>query len=133
MIFDSLKIKTLFNNVVYLIKSKLSDSEFKLFIDDERFCVNTGEFYIVRTYEEAISAFDRFKFPTYIMFDHDLGIDGNGNIRRDGMDIAKYIVDFDMDNDVISDDFMYCIHSRNVNGAKNIDGLLSGYLKFKRG
>ncbi len=52
---------------------------------------------------------------------------------KSGHDLAKWIVekDLDMDGAFIPSNFTYTIHSSNPTGSKNIDGVLSSYLREK--
>lgn len=103
--------------------------KYKLFIDDERFppaddpC---ARWVIVRNLNEAQHAILTMGFPVFISWDHDLGAD-----TPSGFDIAKWIVDYDLDYNVIPADFDFYVHSQNPVGAGNIEGLLRGYLKQK--
>ncbi|MEA3523603.1 MAG: cyclic-phosphate processing receiver domain-containing protein, partial [Campylobacterota bacterium] len=56
----------------------------------------------------------------------------NGNLVKTGYDLAKWIVDSDLDNTFkLPSNFKYKVHSQNPVGKKNIIALLDGYLKFK--
>jgi hypothetical protein len=103
--------------------------EYKLFVDDERFPPDddpAAPWVIVRNMEEATHTILTMGFPIMISFDHDLG----ENIPT-GFDIAKWLVDYDLDFDVIPVDFDFYVHSQNPVGASNIEGLLRGYLNHK--
>jgi hypothetical protein len=88
-----------------------------LFIDDLRTFnrISNYDLYIVRNYEEAISALKINSFDI-ISFDHDLGEE------KTGYDIAKYIVENDIE---IKEGFK--IHSANPVGRFNISQLLNHY------
>lgn len=92
---------------------------------------NTHPWVIVRSYDQAIRYFELFGIPNYIDFDHDLG---DPDDRKSGMGIAKWIVNYDLDNNMnaIPGDFTFGVHSRNPNGADNIEGLLDNYLNERR-
>ena len=47
--------------------------------------------------------------------------------EKTGMECAKWFVDFCIDNDVKSPDFM--VHSKNPAGAENIQSLLDNFKK----
>lgn len=100
-----------------------------MFIDDERFPVKEDEFVIVRSVKEALDNIEKLGCPQYISFDHDLG-----DSVPTGFDLAKELVEKDLDSggSFLPKDFEYYIHSANPVGKKNIDGLLEGYLSFKR-
>jgi hypothetical protein len=112
-----------------------------LFLDDERNLEDVTwapwqvrekyrneEWVICRNGSDVILAVATRGMPSYISFDHDLGQD-----RPTGHDIAKHIVDWDMNDKhyPLPDNFDFYVHSKNVCGAKNIQGLLDNYLKFK--
>lgn len=59
-----------------------------------------------------------------VSFDHDLGIN-----RETGMDFAKWLISFDQKHPVLSDDFVFHVHSANPCGAENIKSLMNCYLK----
>ncbi len=103
----------------------------KMYLDDLR--TPTEEFdFIVRNYEEAVSIIKKHGIPNFISFDHDLGEDEDTNLLKSGYDLAKWIVDSDLNNTYkLPSDFKYKVHSQNPVGKKNILGLLEGYLKFK--
>ena len=93
----------------------------KLFIDDERFPV-TNDFVIVRNSADAIAYVEKFGCPNFISFDHDLGGDDTAMV------FVKWLIEKDLDDNVIPSDFGYYIHSQNPIGRQNIDGLLRSYL-----
>lgn len=64
---------------------------------------------------------DKYLFPTLVCFDHDLGND------KSGMDCAKYLVDFCMDNNFELP--RYSCHSSNPAGRENILSYLNSYKK----
>lgn len=101
-----------------------------LFIDDERFPPDDGrEWIICRNKMQVISAiFDHKQtVANYISFDHDLGEN-----EPTGYDIAKWIVEMDMDGVIIiPSNFQYFVHSQNPIGKKNIETYLDNYLKVK--
>lgn len=75
---------------------------------------------------------ERGCFPCFISFDHDLGLDENGEHLEDGYDLAKYLVDKDIDEEVLPENFDFQVHSDNPPGKIQIESLLNNYLKFKR-
>lgn len=81
---------------------------------------------MVRSFEEAVQFVRENGVPKFISFDHDLG-EG-----KSGYDFAKWLVQGDLHGSLeIPKDFSYEVHSQNPVGAKNIDSLLSNYLRFK--
>lgn len=102
---------------------------YSMFLDDERFPPQKnqmGEWVIVRTLDEVKKTVAEKGFPSFVSFDHDLGDD-----QPTGMDVAKWLIDYDMDNEVMPDDFSFYVHSQNPVGAKNIQSYIDGYLKIK--
>ena len=102
---------------------------YSLFIDDERFPpeqTQKGDWVIARTQDEVKKIISERGFPDFISFDHDLGDE-----QPTGYDIAKYLVELDMDNAVIPDNFSFYVHSQNPIGAKNIQSYLDSYLRIK--
>jgi len=103
----------------------------RIFVDDIRTPKTKGDWIIVRSYEEAIRIIKERGFPSFISFDHDLGMK-NGGIAKSGYDLAKWIVNADIEKEIdIPVDFSFNVHSANPVGKKNIEDLLNRYLKFK--
>lgn len=99
----------------------------KLFVDDERDPPNDNEpWFIVRNYTAFYNFLRDFGCPDFISFDHDLGEN-----TPTGFDIAKLLVDYDMDYDIINQDFKFYVHSQNPVGKVNIERYLSQYLEMK--
>ena len=114
-------------------KSRINHN--KLFIDDIRYPFNIGvdctDFMIARNPFVAKQLIEQYK-PQYICFDHDLGIDDNGNLYETGYDIAKWLVEKDLDDSTfITSQFKYLVHSANPVGKNNIESLLNNYIKQK--
>ena len=98
----------------------------KVFIDDERTPIGPG-WDVIRNMADFVEFVEQFGFPDYISFDHDLGKD-----RPTGYDIAKWVVDRDLDGiHHLPDKFSFYVHSQNPIGKKNIESLLNNYLKVK--
>ena len=103
----------------------------KMYLDDLRTPIERFDF-IARSYDEAISIIKKYGIPNYISFDHDLGVDRNDNLLKTGYDLAKWIVDSDLNNDLkLPQDFTYRVHSQNPVGKRNIIYLLKQYLEYK--
>ncbi len=100
----------------------------KMFIDDERFPVDE-EFIIVRSMKEAKEKINELGCPTFISFDHDLG-----DQVPTGADLAKWLVEKDLDqnHEFLPKEFDFYVHSANPVGKKNIEGLLSQYLEYRK-
>lgn len=103
---------------------------YNLFIDDERYPPHDGrEWIIARSMLEVEMLVEDIGMPAYVSFDHDLGHD-----QPSGMDIAKYMVDKDLNEErVFPDDFGFTVHSANPVGARNIELYLKQYMEFKNG
>ena len=114
-----------------------------LFIDDERNLEDVTwapwqirekyrneEWVIARTdFEVYTELAKRKSFPSFISFDHDLGLNSES-----GFKIAAELIDRDMLEEswvTIPDDFDFYVHSKNPIGKANIEGLLNSYLKHK--
>lgn len=105
--------------------------EWKLYIDDIRMPPN-DTYIIARTVAEAQILIKQYGAPIFISFDHDLGMDNTGKILPTGYDLAKWIVEMDMNGLIkIPNHFSFNIHSQNPVGAENIKSYLKNYLQFK--
>ena len=100
-------------------------TKYNLFLDDIRTPKN-GDWTIARSFAEAVSIVEKHGYPAHVSFDHDLG----DNVPT-GMDFAKWLVEQDLDNQNMPEDFDYTVHSANPPGRENIEGLMYGYLKSK--
>lgn len=111
---------------------------YSLFIDDERWPIDAtwADWYgtrtnwvVVRNWTETYDVIKNLGFPNFISFDHDLG---DPNAEPSGFEIAKMLVEFDMDGLVeIPDDFDFCVHSKNPIGKTNIEEFIRNYTKQK--
>lgn len=103
----------------------------KLFIDDIRNPPDDS-YAVARSVIEAQLMISFYGMPNFISFDHDLGIDESGDILPSGYDLAKWIVEMDMNGAIVlSDSFDFTIHSMNPIGAGNIRAYLDNYLTLK--
>lgn len=107
------------------LKKMADNIGYRLFLDDIRDAPG-GDWVIARNAEEAKSIVQQKGFPSFISFDHDLGLE------ESGYDFAKWLVDYDMDNNVVPEDFSFNVHSANPVGATNIKSLLDNYISFKK-
>jgi hypothetical protein len=85
----------------------------------------------VKDYDEFIKYFKKNEMPYAISFDHDLGnelTDHPELNEKTGLDCAKWIVDYCMNNAVRLP--KYFVHSANPVGRENIQSYLDNYLKF---
>lgn len=99
-----------------------------LFLDDERDPKTARDWIIVRDYEQACQACAALglRGPDYVSFDHDLG-DG-----PTGYDFAKWLIENDISKPGwLPADFDFNVHSANIVGRMNIEGLLNNYLAFR--
>lgn len=107
-------------------------NRYSLFIDDERFPPRDGRNWVIaRNWEETMRALRVHGMPGYISFDHDLGEN-----ERTGYDIAKLLVDLDMNGErdfALPAEFEFYVHSQNPIGKANIEAYLNNYLEFRRG
>lgn len=126
-------------------------TRYSIFLDDERevsfikkyidlYEENWFDFWtihIVRNIEQFKKILDKYIIaPVFISFDHDLWIKDNWKLEEDGYDIAKMIVNIDIDKGNfpkfnLNEDFIFNVHSMNPIWAENIKWYLNNYLKFK--
>lgn len=103
-----------------------------LWLDDTRnplYTLNSQEWTIARTYQEAVDLVKKLGFPRYVSFDHDLGIvDG---VEENGADFAHWLVEYDLDHNQMPADFTFFVHSANPQGSINISSLLNNYMRFR--
>lgn len=111
-------------SLMYKQKLVQASNKLKLFIDDERYPVDNS-FRVVRTSKEAMNFVKTNGMPDFISFDHDLG--GSDT----AMVFVNWLIDYDLDHDVIKKYFAFYVHSQNPIGKKNIEGTINGYLRFK--
>ncbi|MCT7592675.1 cyclic-phosphate processing receiver domain-containing protein [Aliarcobacter butzleri] len=103
----------------------------KLYLDDVRNIPN-DTYSLVRSCEEAVNYVKENGIPSFISFDHDLGLDKNNQLAKTGFDFAKWLVEMDMDNIFLfPENFSFYVHSSNSVGKENIHSYLTNYLKFK--
>ena len=78
------------------------------------------------TVEGAIDYMERNGCPNFISFDNDL------KRELEGKDLAKWIVEKDMDNPgFIPKDFQFFVHSQNISAKKDIYSYLGQYLEHR--
>ena len=99
-----------------------------MYLDDERHPKTERDWFIVRTYNEALQYIVSHDCPSYISFDHDLGTE------KTGYDFAKALVEFDLDSNMsyIPEDFEFNVHSANPVGRDNIRMYLTTYLEMRK-
>ena len=86
-----------------------------------------GPWIVARSMQEALDLIESKGMPQVISFDHDLG-----DKVPTGFDFSKWIVEKDLDDNILPKDFDYQVHSDNPVGRDNIVGLLNQYLSFKK-
>ena len=103
-----------------------------LFLDDIRnpeyvtSCKETIEqMSIARSSEEAIRLIEEKGMPLHIYFDHDLGGDDTA------MRLVNWMIEKDLDEDILNPELSFSVHSSNPVGAANIEGTLIHRLRFK--
>ena len=103
----------------------------RMFLDDIREPKQKYDI-VVRSFEEAAVYILKHGMPNFISFDHDLGMDENGEIAKNGYDLAKWIVNMDLNGQIkIPRDFTFEVHSANPVGKENIETILNNYKNFK--
>ncbi len=97
----------------------------KLFIDDIR-QADRGTV-LCRNVDKAVELIDKDGFPTFISFDHDMGIN-----QKSGKDFANIIVERVLNQQwIIPNNFSFQVHSDNPLGAENIRSIMNALLKEK--
>lgn len=120
-----------FKNKRRFFSMEKKDKSMRMYLDDLRTPIDEYDF-VVRSYIEAIEIIRINGMPNFISFDHNLGEDEKGNLLKTDYDLAKWIVESDLDNTYkLPSNFKYKVYSQNPVGKKNIIALLDGYLKFK--
>lgn len=135
-------------------------NKYRLFLDDVRNPIDawsyTGflpftenDWKIVRNYDQftdyIVRNHKKGYFPEFIAFDHDLANEHYSPhmnspeeyskleetfTEKTGMDCAKWLVDFCMDNDLKLPE--YFVHSMNPAGGDNIKAYLENYKKHEK-
>lgn len=85
-----------------------------------------GKLVWVKSYKSFVKYVSSHKMPDLICFDHDLGQE-EAKETKTGMDCAKWLVEYCMDNKVKLPKFIS--QSDNPAGKANILGLLASYKK----
>jgi hypothetical protein len=105
---------------------------YNLFLDDIRTpdmvykSPENYDFVIVRTFEKFVAHVEANGLPKYISFDNDLGLNAQGEVAEDGYAAAKWLV-YHSGLDLTHLEFY--VHSANPVAAKQIEGLLTNYIK----
>jgi hypothetical protein len=106
---------------------------FKLFLDDDALTPGLDSFryppgkgwYIATSSEVAIEMVKVYGFPDELSLDHDLGKDHLGK-DDDVMTFLKWLYEKYPNSTPV-----WTVHSKNVEGAKNIDAFLNSWIKSK--
>ena len=102
-----------------------------MYLDDIRIPVNDFDV-IVRSFDDAVDFIRKNGIPSFISFDHDLGCNQKGEILQSGYDLAKWLVDMDIQNiHKFPNNFKFDIHSANPIGKNNIRAILNNYIQLK--
>ena len=96
------------------------DGRINIYLDDLRICPDN--FYIARTYEEAVKLLENNKVGI-LSLDHDLGENSTGELNKTGYDLVKYICENDCDIESIY------IHTDNAVGRINMYQTLKGAIR----
>lgn len=99
----------------------------KVYIDDDRFPKSDG-WVIVRDFDEFKNWILLNGIPDEISFDHDLGQNKDGTIKKNGVDCARWLCNYCMDISVPLPHWN--IHSANTVGRENIESVLKTYQKI---
>lgn len=100
----------------------------RIFLDDLRDCKYANPCATIRTYDNLVDHVLIHGIPEFISFDHDLAdFDENGK-ERTGYDVAKFLIEYMMDNN-IQVRFEYVVHSANPVGSENIKSIIENYFK----
>lgn len=84
----------------------------------------------VKTFENFCDIIAEGNIPEIICFDHDLGENFDGSLRKSGYDAAKYLVEYCLNSDIELP--IYFVQSANPVGKMNIEGLLKNFEKFQK-
>lgn len=88
---------------------------------------DVSDWVVCRSFDEAEAVFSDLGWPEWISFDHDLGFQ-----TPSGYDLAKHLVQWDLEVGDMPKNFSYACHSANPVGAANIRSLMDKYLAHKR-
>lgn len=111
---------------------------YRLFIDDDALKSNMEtwrspppdekDWIVARSSIEAIAAVKLLGIPSFLQLDHDLGIDENGNTDTT-MDFLKWLSE--EHPDAIDKIEGYAVHSKNYNGAADIDSFMKSWKRSR--
>jgi hypothetical protein len=102
------------------------DPTFHLYLDDLRTPKNQERpWVIVRDYDAFVAAIEERGFPIHMSLDHDLGED-----IPTGMDCTKWFIEKALDHNLDPMEITWNVHSANVAGKANMEGLLKSWTRF---
>lgn len=79
-----------------------------LYLDDIRIPKENG-FIIVRSYDAFVDHINKYGIPAYISFDHDIASYNKDGTEKTGLDAARFVVNYCLDNDVLCPNLMYIL------------------------
>jgi hypothetical protein len=98
---------------------------YNLYIDDSRVPPRDGQkWHVAKSLEEAAVILRSNGAPKFISFDTDLG-------QVAGQQIASWLIQFDLNNNVLGPDFEFYVHTDDLVVATQLKTPLQKYLKFK--
>lgn len=122
---------------------------YKLFLDDERLpshvkwvTLPNGPWVVVRNYDHFVKYIMQHGLPSFVTFDHDLGIEHyaqgfSGTTptyenykEKTGYECVKWLVEYCMNNNLEFPE--YQVHSMNSIGGKNIRSYIESYKKSRK-
>lgn len=102
---------------------------YNLYLDDERLPKTKTPFFIARSYEDFVYIIRKNGIPSYISFDHDLGLHSGS-----GYDCATWLIGYVIGcNNKLPDNFNYNVHSANPVGVKRIVACMENLIKHQQG
>jgi hypothetical protein len=115
----------------------MKSEKYKVFFDDLRTVEmvygpgREGEFEVVRNVDDFKVLLDERGIPGFISFDHDLGLDEEGNLAEDAYAAVKWMV-FEKEYDLR--DMEFAVHSANPLASDKITSLIRNWNKelFRR-
>lgn len=94
-----------------------------MFLDDLRNPTTNDDWIVLRSSQEAIDYVKQNGMTEFASFDHDLGGEDTTMV------FLRWLIDYDLDHEVIPKNFSWKVHSANPVGSANIHSLISSYMK----
>ena len=132
ILFGSIALFSMIVLIFAFIQEMKMEKQYKIFFDDIRtveMVYGPGrehEFEVVRNVGAFKALIEKKGIPEYISFDHDLGLDEDGNIAEDAYDAVKWMV-YEKEYDLR--DMEFGVHSDNPVGASSITLLIRNWNK----